>query len=206
MNVFHFQAIGYELAHNTLGSEEQFKLIKRAVKALRLRGLYPLALIMDQCTTNVKMAKEIGSTVQNPIIQIEGTEMAVMYDTPHLLKSARNMLHKHNAVLDKQVASFSWIKQLFEIDRCSVPRLVPKLKEELINMPPFASMNVSKATRTLSSSVAKGIQFYVETEELPQDALGTATFVDFFDKLFDCFNSKGSKNEKKVKKHIAENS
>lgn len=88
MNVFPFQAIGYELAHNTLGSEEQFKLIKRTVKALRLRGLYPLALIMDQYTTNVKMAKEIGSTVQNPIIQIEGTEMAVMYDTPHLLKSA----------------------------------------------------------------------------------------------------------------------
>lgn len=144
------------------------------------------------------MANEIGSTIQNPIVQIEGMEMAVMFDTPHLLKSARNMLHKHNAVFDKQMASFSWIKQLFEIDHRSIPRLVPKLKAELINMPPFSSMNVSKAARTLSSSVAKGIQFYVETEELPQDALGTATYVDFFDKLFDCFNSKGSINERKV--------
>lgn len=193
------QAIGYELAHNTLGSQDQFDLIKRSIKALRLRGLYPLVLTMDQCTTNVKMAKEIKSTTEKPTVRIEGTDIAVMFDTPHLLKSARNMLLKHNAIFAGQIASFKWIRQLFEIDHCSIPRLVPKLKEELINMAPFATMNVSKAARTLSNSVAKGIEFYVESKELSQEAKGTASFVGFFDNLFDCFNSKGSQNERKVK-------
>lgn len=196
---FYFKAFGYELAHNTLGSSEQWDLIKRAVKALRLRGLYPLVLTMDQSTTNVKMAKETGATANSPVIQIDDSELVIMFDTPHLLKSARNMLLKHNASFCNSVASFKWINELFEIDRCTIPRLVPKLKEDFINLAPFAAMNVSKAARTLSNSVSKGIQFYVETEELAPEALGTATYADFFDKLFDCLNSKASQNDKKVR-------
>lgn len=51
-------------------------------------------------------------------------------------------------------------------------------------------MNVAQAIRTLSSSVSNGLHFYVQSGELPSDALGTANYADFFDTLFDVFNSR----------------
>ncbi|XP_062556932.1 uncharacterized protein LOC134221761 [Armigeres subalbatus] len=121
------QPVGYLLAHNSLGSHVQMKFVEKSVMAIRKIGLIPMALVMDQCTTNQKMIREAGATHADPLINIGGEDIAVLYDTPHLLKNTRNALLKHNAVFE---------------------------------------------------------------EELCGEALQTAAFVEFHDKLFDTFNSK----------------
>lgn len=133
-----------------------------------------------------------------PVMDIDGEELVVMFDTPHLLKNAKNMLTKHNAFFEGKIASFSHIKKLYEIDYQVDPRLVPKLTDNIVNLAPFKNMNVAQAARTLSSSVASGIEYYVQSGDLSLGALGTASFADFHDKLFDSFNSRGVASSSKV--------
>lgn len=155
-------------------------------------GLIPLVVTMDQCSSNTKMVRDAGATVTEPFLQIDGRKIAVMYDTPHLIKNARNALFKYNAVFNQKIASKQHIKQLFDVEIQQDPslRLVPKLKPKNIELPPFASMNVALATRTLSESCAIGMRYYVHIDELPKNALGTADFIQIHDQIFDTFNSK----------------
>lgn len=166
------------------------KLVEKSVKSIRGTGLIPIALVMDQSTTNQKMAREAGATSEHPRIEIDGQDIAIMFDTPHLLKNARNAIYKQNAVFDGQIASFNHIELLYEADVASTLRLVPKLNHKTIHLPPFTKMNVAMATRTLSELCAIAIEHYVETGILPEKSLQTASFVALHDKLFDTFNSK----------------
>lgn len=184
------QGLGYFLTHNTLGAEQQLKIITESVQALRQIGLIPLVLVMDQFATNIKMTNIAGASINKPYIEIEGKRVYIMWDSPHLIKSARNMLKKHNAIFEDKIACFEDIISLYNVDSVSNPRLVPRLSEKHITVPPFSSMNVSLATRTLSQSVANGLRYYANAGELPTRCLDTAEFIEFHDKLFDIFNSK----------------
>lgn len=190
--------IGYLLGHHTLGSSVQQTLVEDSVRAMRKCGLHPVLVVLDQGTTNVKMIKETGATIQNPIWNVDGEELAVMYDGPHLLKNAKNMLTKHNVLFDGNIASYAHVQELFQVDQSSEPRLVPKLTDKIVNLAPFMNMNVAQAARTLSNSVASGFRYYVEAGELAETVLGTAAFAEFHDKLFDTFNSKTATNTTKV--------
>lgn len=188
----YFQGIGYVLAHHTLGSAAQLEIVIQTIKSLKQRGLEPVALVMDQCSTNIKMFKDIGVTEKTPFLQVDDTVLALFYDSPHLMKNARNNLYKQNAVFKKKIASFEDIRKLYHTDHISAPRLVPKLVERYVYQKPFSSMNVAQAARTLSSSVSNGLQYYIETEEISKTAQGTANYTQFFDVLFDIFNSRSS--------------
>lgn len=144
------------------------------------------------------MFKDAGATRSNPVVSFDGNDVAIMYDTPHLIKSAKSMLMKHNVVFDKQICTFNDIVKLYDIDRDAMPRLVPKLSDKCVYNAPFTAMNVAQATRTLSHSVAKGIQFYVQQHDLPKSALKTARYAEFHDNLFDTFNAKPYGNSSKV--------
>lgn len=172
--------------------------MKQTIRAVRNIGLNPLLLTMDQYATNTKMAKEAGTIIEKPYFIVDGEPVYILWDPPHLTKSARNMLKKHNAVFNRSVACFEDIEKLYNIDSLSNPRLVPKLTEKHIRVPPFSPMNVSLATRTLSQSVATGISYYVNTQELPKRAMQTAAFIEMHDKLFDVFNSKQQNCSAKV--------
>ena len=53
-------------------------------------------------------------------------------------------------------------------------------------------MRVDYAAETLSQSVASGIRSLIMlSSKLPQEAIHTAEFCEFFNCLFDIFNSKG---------------
>ncbi|XP_062556750.1 uncharacterized protein LOC134221578 [Armigeres subalbatus] len=143
------------------------------------------------------MVEEAGATQGNSVVKIDNQQIAVVFDNPHLLKNAKNMLMKHNVVFNGKIASFNHIRNLYHVDCVSTPRLVPKLKEKFVNPTPFLAMNVCQATRTLSNSVAKGLEYYVQTHELQDSALDTAAFVEFHDMLFDVFNSRSSSSSKK---------
>lgn len=157
------------------------ELIKKSVIEIRKCGLTPITLVMDQCTTNQKMIREAGATPENPIIEIDGEEIAILYDSPHLLKNTRNALFRHNAAFKGGIASFKHIKQLYDVDVSSTLRLVPKLSLKCIILPPFTKMNVPLAARTLSESSSIAINHYVETGQLDEECLDTAAFLSFHD-------------------------
>lgn len=145
---------------------------------------------MDQSSTNIKMVQEHQISSGHPKIEIDGREILIMYDSPHLMKNTRNAIFKHNAVFQSKIATYQHIRKLYDLDVSSPLRLVPKLQKRCIDLPPFAAMNVALAARTLSESCATAMRHYVGTCELPKKALETAEFIKIFDKLFDIFNSK----------------
>ncbi|KAL1399701.1 hypothetical protein pipiens_007993 [Culex pipiens pipiens] len=63
--------IGYLLAHHTMGSQAQMSMLEDVVEQLESRGLFPLVVTVDQCQTNMKMAREAGVTKTNPVIRAE---------------------------------------------------------------------------------------------------------------------------------------
>lgn len=48
------------------------------------------------------MVREAGVSAEQPIMQVDNKDIAVMFDSPHLLKNARNAIYKHNAVFNKK--------------------------------------------------------------------------------------------------------
>lgn len=192
------QAIGYFLAHNSLGSEQQMKIIENTIRAVREVGLEPIVLVMDQFATNQKMIREAGVTKKKPYFTVDSRKVYVMWDSPHLIKSARNMLKKHNAVFEDEIASFEDIVNLYTIDSAANPRLAPRLTEKHIKLPPFSPMNVSLATRTLSQSVASALNYYSNSGELEERARETVNFIVTHDHLFDTFNSRQENCSEKV--------
>lgn len=136
------------------------------------------------------MCREAGVKRDRPLLNIDDQPVAVIYDPPHTIKNARNALFKYNAVFDGKIASFSHIRQLYNKDMEGALRLVPKLTQKSLFLPPFLSMNVALAVRVLSASTGGGIRYYVQTGDLTEECLHTAEFVEFHDKLFDVMNSK----------------
>nr|XP_029729826.1 uncharacterized protein LOC115267125 [Aedes albopictus] len=166
------------------------KLIEKTIRAVRKVGLEPLILVMDQFATNQKMVKEVGVTKDNPYFTVDNKKVYVMWDSPHLMKSGRNMLKKHNAVYDNEIASFDDIEKLYEVDSLANPRLAPRLTDRHIKLPPFSPMNVSLAARTLSQSVASALDYYSNTGKLEERARESVNFIRTHDLLFDTFNSR----------------
>ena len=71
-------------------------MLEEAVKKIKSTGLKPILAVFDQCTTNVKMAKEAGVSRKNPTIKIDGERIVFMFDPPHLYKSLRNNFFINN--------------------------------------------------------------------------------------------------------------
>ncbi|GFO19473.1 THAP domain-containing protein [Plakobranchus ocellatus] len=85
---------------------------------------------------------------------------------------------------------WSHIQQFYDHDSELPIRLAPKLTKRHIELPNFAKLKVSLAVQVLSHTVAAGISTMVSFKALPPDATATAQFVEKFDQLFNCFNSR----------------
>lgn len=131
------------------------------------------------------------------MVPISKNKIYCAFDAPHLTKSSRNNLMKHNAIFDGKICSFQHIVDLFNEDIKCIPRMVPKLNINHVQLAPYAEMNVSLAAQTLSSSVSAGLKTYVSLKKLLATCLNTAAYSESFDNLFDCANS-STFNETKV--------
>ena len=122
-----------------------------------------------------------------------GERAYFMYDPPHLLKSIRNGLYNTGFTMDGKIISWDHIKALYNIKKFDKIQVAGKLSENHMNLTSFSKMRVDYATETLSQSVASGIRSVVMlSSKLPQEAIHTAEFCEFFNCLFDIFNSKGT--------------
>lgn len=75
--------------------------------------------------------------------------------------------------------------------------MAPKLTKRHIELPLFAKLRVKYATQVLSHSVSAGISF-VASMKGDDNANATALFIEKFDMLFNCFNSRQLKSNKKM--------
>ena len=128
-----------------------------------------------------------------------------MYDPPHLMKSVRNNLVKHDFLVDGNKISWKYITEFHNFDSQLQIRMAPKLTKKHIELPPFAAMRVCLAAEALSHTVAAGISTYVALG-MPDEAIHTAEFVEAVDGLFDCFNSRNLRDNKPLHRPITDNS
>ena len=127
---------------------------------------------------------------------------------PHLLKSVRNNLQKHDFIFNGKRVKWGHIQQLFEMDvQNSVEmRLVPKLTHNHIYTPPLRHMKVKYASQVFSSTVYAALFTTATTEDSPMaiEAVVTAEFVKTMDDIFDIFNSSNRYDSKQLKCQLEE--
>lgn len=197
------QSIGYFFCKD-MKSEDLKLIVDEAIQLVMASGFTPKVLVCDQNSINRALfTKEYHVSVEKPYFDVwmgsRTNRIYCMPDAPHLHKSTRNNLLKHNAVYNGGVCSFQHIVDLYWEDVKHTPRTVPGLSYDHIKLAQFAEMNVGLAAQTLSRSVAVGLRAYVETNKLQDGALFTAQYCEDFDELFDAANSSNFNTTKVTK-------
>jgi hypothetical protein len=187
------QPIGCFAVSTSAPGEILKNLIVQAIKFISDTGLIPKVVIMDQGPNNQKAMRLLGVSVDQPFIVSNNRQVIFfMYDPPHLLKSVRNQLFMHDFIFDGKIVSWSHIRQLYDLEskkKIVATRLVPKLTQKHVELPPFSKMKVKTATHVCSNTAHAAILTYVCGKKMPEDATHTAKFLKMMDSLFDVFNS-----------------
>lgn len=180
--------LGYFLAKGSLDSKKQGELVREAVQKLNSIGLRTAVVIMDQHPTNVKMVQELGADQNNPYFTVDEEQVIVMFDTPHLVKSVRNNLLTKNFLFKDEIVSFKWLKEFFDLDIKTNPRLAPRFTERCLIKHAFDKMRVGFATRLFSRTTSNAMLSYIKMNKLKEEASPTADFCKTIDNFFDIFN------------------
>lgn len=178
--------------------EEKCKLKVMAVTsdgASANRTMYQMHKNMKHSTTANYEDKSIVYKTNNRHAE-DDREIYFICDQPHVLKTARNNIahsgfgQSFSRLLwnDNHYLTWSHIKDLMFDDLELGLQLCPKITTEHINLTPFSVMNVRLAAQVLSTSVSVALK-----EWGPAEAAGTAEYCEMFDKFFDCFNVRNSK-------------
>ena len=158
-----------------------------------------VALVCDQGSNNRSFLQQLERvSITKPYTEHNGKKIFIFYDPPHLLKNVRNNLKKADLQVGDNMVSWQHIVDFYNFDKMQVIQMAPKLKDKHIELPPFASMQVNLAAQVLSHSVAAGISTLVVLKQLNEDAKYTAQFIEHFDVLFNCFNSRNLMSSQKL--------
>lgn len=158
-----------------------------AIKKLFQSGLRPMVVINDQGLS--KLGKALKITIENPVFEVEGNKLVYMFDSPHLLKSARNNLIKYSYEVDGYFSSFGHVRSVFDFFSTMAYTGVVKLTPAHIDPTIWEKMRVRLATQVMSNSVACALELLLKFGNLPPEAEGTAKIVSLFDRLFDTLNA-----------------
>lgn len=155
------------------------------------------------------------------MFKVQGETIVHCYDLPHLMKVMRNNLQTKNLIHfipkrwkisdtlgtlgNKRMASWADVVGLYNKDRKTVLRLLPKIKDEHIN-PTKLKMKVCVATQVFSQSCGRVMLRAVKKKKLHRKANGTAQVLLFFNDLFDSLNGGGSVQPGSLKGSIDEHS
>ena len=166
-------------------------LIKKNINVLESIGLNVRSVTADQGSSNRSAFKTLGSTIEHPYFIHNDKFVYLLYDACHLVKSFRNAVY--NRDLETLIGTVSWqvIRELHNPDRNSVVKLCPKLTDIHVELNTFDKMNIKLAVQVLSHSCSSAIKAAVTSKKIcNKNALPTAEYLDFMNKLFDCLNSK----------------
>ena len=185
------QPIGYYLSSGPMSGKDMKDHIFEAIQLLKDIGLTVGIVICDQGSNNQNLfVRQLGVKPGKPYFFCQGAKVYTMYDPPHLIKSVRNNFKKHGFTLDENDIKWQHLSSFYDADSSKPIRLAPKLKKKHIELPPFSPLRVRLATQVLSHSVAAGMAVMTQWGILCPEAIHTADFIEKFDQLFNCFNSR----------------
>ena len=161
------------------------------------------ALVFDGCYTNQSTAKLLGCKMKVSDIQqwfshpqMKNEKIHVIFDICHMIKVMRNLLGDYKVITTYQngkmnAIRWEYIENLNTLQEELGFALANKLKKKHTLWTKH-KMNVSFAAQTLSSSVAREIDFLRE-EVVVDDFVGSEGTTDFIrriDTVFDLLNSR----------------
>lgn len=200
------QILGYFFSKGPVSCKNLKDILAHTINKIIDVGLIPKIIICDQGTNNIGMRNLFRVTQTQPFISFNGENIYFFHDSPHLIKSVRNNFKKYDFVRDDELCSWSDLTEFYNLDKNKKPRLAPRLKSIHMNLPPFSSMRVCLATQTLSHSVSSGMMTLISLNQMKSSAIHTARFIEFFDNLFDVFNSITHNDPKNLRKPLTKNS
>lgn len=124
-----------------------------------------------------------------------------MFNTPHLIKLARNNLLNNHYVFGDKKTSWKHIKTLYEDDCQFSTRAAPKLTDARIKPTGFQKMKVKLATQVLSSTVAASLNLFIRFNVVPAAAYRISEVIQMFD-IFNSSSPNASKNYNRAFKKL----
>lgn len=192
------QPLGFYFTNTTCKGATLQKIVEDCILKLETEtGAKVKAIISDQGSNFVELAKNLNVYVDKPYFVLNENKIFYIFDASHLLKSVRNNLLKYKICFNTGKASWKDITEFYDSDKIKSLRLAPKLTNTHINPNGFEKMRVKYAVQVLSESVAVGISTYVSLGAMTAEVAGTANFLENFDKLFDIFNSQRTRGVNK---------
>ncbi|XP_065682504.1 uncharacterized protein LOC136095771 [Hydra vulgaris] len=142
-------------------------------------------------STNIAALRLLGFSKNLPYFPnpSNNKNIHVIFHPPHLVKSIRNNLRRHNIDINGEIVSWQHIQSLYNLDKINSVRLASKLTDRHLDPGPLLSMKVKLATQVFSYQVASALYCCSNTNLLPLSVLPTARFVERMDTLFDILNS-----------------
>ena len=190
------QPLAYFLLNKSFDSEKSKCVILDCIYKLQSIGLIVLSLITDMGSDYRKMIKLLGVTKEKPYFTVENQKIFYMFDPPHDIKACRNNFMENNIFVNNNLIDWKWVQKTYEYDQNNLHyKLVPKLGVNHITPNNFQKMRVYLAVQVLSNTMASAIRTHVQLKNFTEDALHTATFIEYMDGLFDIFNSSGGPKE-----------
>lgn len=169
------QPLGYYFIETTCNSEDLNEIITDCIRKMTEVGLDVRALISDMGSNFVKLSKKLGITKESSSFHIDDRKIYYLFDTPHLMKSIRNILLKytiefegivHIVMCTKHVkklifiagleAAWIFIEKLYELEKNRDLKLAAKLTYAHIYPTNFQKMRVKYATQVFSATVVSG--------------------------------------------------
>ena len=153
------QPIGYFLPSDSLTSDTIRNILEDLINKLHNCDLVPKVIICDQAGCNRGLFTSMGVSHKQQdktFIVRNGSKIHFMWDTPHLLKSARNMLLKYRIKVNKRLVDFQYVREVYHIEKFQFAKST-KLTKSHIYPNSMERMRVPLAAQTISGSVAGAV-------------------------------------------------
>ncbi|XP_064463485.1 uncharacterized protein LOC135374461 [Ornithodoros turicata] len=185
------QPLSYILSKTTASAETLQTLLFDLIRRLQLAEIFVKAVVCDQGSSNCALARALEVSPSKPFFVVDQCKVYFIFDTPHLMKTTRNLLLRHDLQIgnDEQRVKWSFIKEFYENTHPAKVRLAPKLTHNHLYPTVFKRMRVKLATQVLSDSVSTGIACLIFMGAMSPEAAATSKFLQEIDMLFDTLNS-----------------
>jgi hypothetical protein len=184
------QPIAYFYNNSTVSTVNLAFLLRETISKVQETGLHIRCIVCDQGSTNIAALRLLGFSKNSPYFPNPSHDknIHVIFDPPHLVKSIRNNLRRHDININGEIVSWQHIQSLYNLDKINSVRLVPKLTDRHLDPGPLLSMKVKLATQVFSYQVASALNCCSKANLLPLSVIPTARFVERMDTIFDILN------------------
>lgn len=185
------QPLAFYFTKGSCPATDLDNIIRGCIKQVSDCGLEVMGLTSDQGSNFSKYFRLQKVTPDFPSLHIDGKEVLVFPDVPHLIKSTRNILYSGNVIAtDEGIVAFAPIVSTVIRNQNEELNLLPKITDHHIHLPVFGGkMKVKLATQVLSHSMSAAMRTLIANKLLPVHATPTQVFCHKMNMLFDILNS-----------------